>query len=332
MTKTLLISQKDVKEKLSMEKAIELAEKTFAEHGNEQVVMPAKITLDTGERSSWPAYGGSYNAMPAYIGSDVDMSGIKWIWGFNDNVKKGIPYIGALIVLNDSRTGEPLAIMDGAYITEVRTGASTGVAARYLAKKGTKSAGIIGAGAQGRSNLVALKEALDIDEFKIIDIRREAARELAEEMNIKYGIDVRVVDTNQEAVEGSDVIVTVTTANEPLVMKEWLTEGALVVSVGSYQELEDRIPITANKLVVDSWAQNSHRGELKRLVADGRISENNIYAEMGSIVVRKTPARESDREMICACLIGMGSIDIAIANYIYNSVKDEGEHSVFSFR
>ena len=222
--------------------------------------------------------------------------------------------------------------MDGAYITEVRTGASTGVAARYLAKKGTKSAGIIGAGAQGRSNLVALKEALDIDEFKIIDIRREAARELAEEMNIKYGIDVRVVDTNQEAVEGSDVIVTVTTANEPLVMKEWLTEGALVVSVGSYQELEDRIPITANKLVVDSWAQNSHRGELKRLVADGRISENNIYAEMGSIVVRKTPARESDREMICACLIGMGSIDIAIANYIYNSVKDEGEHSVFSFR
>ncbi len=332
MTKTLLISQEIVKEKLPMKKAIELAEKTFVEHGNDQVVMPAKITLDTGERSSWPAYGGSYNAMPAYIGSDVDISGIKWIWGFNDNVKKGIPYIGALIILNDSRTGEPLAIMDAAYITEIRTGASTGVAAKYLAKKNSKSAAIIGAGLQGRSNLVALKEALDIKEFKIVDIRKEAAKKLAEEVSKKYGIDARAVDTNQEAVEGSDVIVTVTTANEPLVMKEWLTDGALVVCVGSYQELEDSIPLTADKLVVDSWAQNSHRGELRRLVADGKISENNIYAEMGPIVVGKVPARENDKEMICACLIGMGSIDIAIGGYIFNSVKNEEGNSVFSFR
>lgn len=332
MTKTLLISQEDVKEKLTMKKAIELTEKTYAAHGNNMVVMPAKITLDTGEFDGWPAYGGSYNAMPAYIGPDVDVSGIKWVWGFNDNVKKGIPYIGALVILNDSRTGEPLAIMDGSYITEIRTGAATGVTARYFAKKNSKSAGIIGAGSQGRSNLAALMEVRDIEEVKIVDIKEEAAQKFATEMSEKFGIDVKAVDTNQEAVEGSDIIITVTVANEPLVMKEWLTEGALVVSVGSYQELDDKIPLTADKLVVDSWAQNAHRGELAHLVNSGKISGKNIYAEIGSVVAGKLPARENDREMICACLIGMGSTDITIASNIYRSIKDEGKNSVFSFR
>lgn len=332
MTKTLLLSQKDVKEKLTMKKAIELTEMTYAAHGSNQIIMPAKITLDTGEFGDWPAYGGSYNAMPAYIGSDIDISGIKWVWGFNDNVKKGIPYISALIVLNDSRTGEPLAIMDGAYITEIRTGAATGVTARYFAKKGSRSAGIIGAGSQGRSNLAALMEVRDIKEVKVVDIKKEAAQKFAVEMSQELGVNVRVVETNQEAVEGSDIVVTVTVANEPLVMKEWLTEGALVVSVGSYQELDENIPLTADKLVVDSWAQNAHRGELVHLVEEGKISENSIYAEIGSIAAGKMPARENDKEMVCACLIGMGSTDIAIANYIYNSYKDEEKTAVFAFR
>ena len=86
-----LISREEIKEKLTMKKTLELVEKVYAAHGNGHVVMPSKITLDLGESTDWPPYGGSYNAMPAYLGEDFDMSGIKWVWGFNDNYKKGLP-------------------------------------------------------------------------------------------------------------------------------------------------------------------------------------------------------------------------------------------------
>lgn len=332
MTDVLLISQNDVKEKLNMERIIELTEKTYAEHGNNEVLMPAKITLDLGETNDWPPYGGSYNAMPAYIGGDVDMSGVKWVCGFNDNPSKGLPYISGTILLNDPRTGELLTVMDGAYITDMRTGAATGVAAKYLASKKAKTVGIIGAGVQGRVNLMAIKEVLNIEKARVVDIRKEAAIKYADEMSELLGIEVEAVETNKEAVEEADIIVTVTIADEPLVMKDWLKEGALVVSVGSFQELDDEIPLSSDKLIVDSWAQNAHRGELAHLVSSGRISEKNVYAEIGDIVAGKIKGRENDKEIICACLIGMGSVDIVIADYVYKQIKEEGKNNIFTIR
>ena len=130
-----MISLEQVREVLTMKKSIDIVEKVYEAHGNGHVLMPAKITLDTGESNDWPPYGGSYNAMPAYIGEDVDISGVKWVWGFNDNRAKGIPYIGGVIILNEARTGEVLAVMDGSYITDVRTGASAGVTARPAGRK-----------------------------------------------------------------------------------------------------------------------------------------------------------------------------------------------------
>ena len=177
-----LISKEQIQKVLTMKKSIELVEKVYEAHGHDQILMPAKITLDTGESNDWPPYGGSYNAMPAYIGGSVDISGIKWVWGFNDNRKKGIPYIGGVIILNEARTGEVLAIMDGSYITDIRTGASAGVAARYLAGKDSKVLAIIGAGVQGKMNARAICEEMPIEEIRIVDIRPEAAEAYAEEM------------------------------------------------------------------------------------------------------------------------------------------------------
>lgn len=332
MTKVLLISEEDVKSKLDMKKSIEIVERVFNAHGNKEVLMPSKITLDLGEGNDWPPYGGSFNAMPAYLGEDFDAAGVKWVCGFNDNFKKGIPYINGSIILSDVRTGEQIALMDGSYITDIRTGAATGVAVKYLARKNAKVVGIIGAGVQGKMNLRAIKEVIDIEQVKIVDIREEKAKEYATEMSKELGIEVIAVKTNKEAVEGSDIIVTVTIADEPLVMNEWLKEGSLVLSVGSFQELDEQIPLTTDKLVVDSWAQNAHRGELCKLVHDGKISEENIYAELPDIVAGKKSARENDKEKICACLIGMGSTDIGIADTIYKEIKDNKEIETFNIR
>lgn len=332
MNNVKLISKDDVMKVLDMKKSIELVEKVYEAHGHNEVNMPAKITLDTGESNDWPPYGGSYNAMPAYIGEDVDISGIKWVWGFNDNYKKGIPYIGGVIILNEARTGEILALMDGSYITDIRTGASAGVAAKYLARKDAKVAGIIGAGVQGRMNARAIAESCDLDEIKVSDIKWGAAVKCAEELNAELDVKVTPVKTNKECCEGSDIIITVTIADEPLVMLDWVKKGCTVMSLGSFQELDENIPLNCDKLVVDSWAQNSHRGELLKLVHDGRITEENVHAEMPEIVVGNKTGRENDDEIICACIIGMGSTDIGTAGQLWNDYFSKEDLPAFAFR
>lgn len=332
MVNIKLISQEEVKEKLTMKKALNLVEKVYAAHGNNHVVMPSKITLDLGESTEWPPYGGSYNAMPAYLGEDFDMSGIKWVWGFNDNYKKCIPYISAVIILNDPRTGEVLSIMDGGYITDIRTGASSGVAAKYLVSKKAKNIGIIGAGVQGRMNLRAMNEIMEIEQVMVADIRKEAAEKFAREMSKELNLNVKVADSNEEACINSDVIITVTIANEPLVMNEWLKKGCTVFSLGSFQELDENIPLKADKLIVDNWEQNSHRGELLKLVKAGKINQKNVHAEVPQIVVGKKSGRENDDEIICACIIGMGSTDIGIAAELYKSDFEQYSKNTFSLR
>lgn len=321
-----LISREEVQKVLDMKKSIELIEKVYRLHGEGQILMPAKITLDTGESNDWPPYGGSYNAMPAYIGGDIDISGIKWVWGFNDNPKKGLPYIGGVILLNEAHTGEVLAFMDGSFITDVRTGASGGVAAKYLARRDSSKLTIIGAGVQGKMNARAICQVLPIEELRIVDIRPEAAKAYAEEMSHELGIPVLVCEDNRSACEGADIIVTVTIADEPLVMQPWLKKGTTILSLGSFQELDEQIPLSADKLVVDSWSQNAHRGELMKLVKKGRISRDHVHAEIPEIIVSRKSGRENDEEIICACIIGMGSTDIGTAGSLYKDYFSKDEH------
>lgn len=332
MVNIKLISQNEIKKSLTMKKTLELVEKVYAAHGKNQVVMPSKITLDLGESTEWPPYGGSYNAMPAYLGEDFDMSGIKWVWGFNDNYKKGIPYISAVIILNDPRTGEVLSIMDGGYITDMRTGASTGVAAKYLLSKNAKNVGIIGAGVQGRMNLRAINQVMNIENVFVADIRKDAREKFVQEMSEELNLKITAVESNKEACINSDAIITVTIANEPLVMKEWLKKGCTVFSLGSFQELDENIPLSADKLVVDSWSQNAHRGELLKLVQAGKITEKNIHAEIPEIVVGQKNGRENDDEIICACIIGMGSTDIGIAGELYKNEFAQFNKDIISLR
>lgn len=324
-----LISRKDVMERLTVDDALKIMEKVYTAHGNGQVLMPSKITLDLGEGNDWPPYGGSYNAMPAYIGEELDMSGIKWVWGFNDNPQKGLPYISAVIILNDPHTGEVLSIMDGSYITDVRTGASAGVAAKYLKSSKAKSVGIIGAGVVGRMNLRAMSRVMEISEVKVKDLRPEVSERYSKELSDELSIRVIPVETNEEACVNSDIIATATIADEPLVLKEWLKKGCTVLSLGSFQELDENIPLTADRLIVDNWSQNAHRGELRKLVEEGRIAESDVYAEMPEIVTGRKRARNNDDEIICACIIGMGSTDIGVAGELYRKYFEN--ENVFSY-
>ncbi len=310
--------------------AIQVVEKVYRAHGRSEVIMPPKITLDLGEAQPWPPYKGYMNAMPAYLGDD-DVAGIKWAGGFQENFKIGLPFITGMILLMNPKNGVFIAIMDGAHITALRTGAASAICAKYLAREQSSVVGIIGAGVQGRMHLRALNHLFSIEEARVMDINYEAAENFSKEMKAETGLTVSPTRSYREAVEGADIICSVTTADEPMVRKEWLKKGSLVISAGSYQELDPKVVLSADKIVVDSWAQTSHRGELARLVEAGKLGEKNIHAEIGDILAGKKKGREREDEDILAVPIGLGSLDIGCAFEVYKKAVEKEVGTPFSF-
>jgi len=327
---TLLLNQDQVKSVLDMPTALEVVERVYRSHGQGKVVMPTKITLDLGEGRPWPPYKGFMNAMPAYLG-DVDVAGIKWAGGFQNNYKIGLPFLSGMILLINPKTGTFLSAMDGVYITAVRTGAASAVCAKVLARKDASVLGIIGAGVQGRMHLRALQHIFGLKEVRIFDIQQNAVEAYRQEMTKELGLKILPKASYRDVVEGADIVCTVTIGDEPMVKREWLKKGSLVISAGSYQELDPEVVLSAHKIVVDHWGQASHRGELAKLVEAGKLGDKNIHAEIGDILVGKKKGRERDDENILAVPIGLGSLDIGCAFEAYRRAVEKGIGTPFSF-
>jgi ornithine cyclodeaminase/alanine dehydrogenase len=327
---TLLLNQAEVKSLLDMETTIKIVERVYRCHGEGKIVMPPKLTLDLGEQNTWPFYKAAINAMPAYLG-DVDIAGIKWAGGWQENNKIGLPFISAMILLVNPKNGIFLSVMDGAYITAIRTGAASAVCSKVLARKDSSILGIIGAGVQGQMHLRALSQVFRFKEVRVTDIKEDVLQKYTTQMIAETGLNIIPKKSYKEVVEGADIICTVTIGNEPMVRKEWLRKGALVISAGSYQELDPEVVLSADKIVVDNWAQTSHRGELAKLVEAGKIGEKNIYAEIGEILAGKKKGREGDDEDILAVPIGIGSLDIGCAYEVYQRAKERQVGTLFSF-
>ncbi len=320
----IFLSQEDVRATgLDMPKAISIVEKVLSLHAEGKVNLPSKVVLDLGEIER-----GRINAMPAHIGGDVEMCGIKWIAGFPPNpVKHGIPRAHALIILNDSWTGVPLAIMDGTYISAMRTGAVTGVGAKYLANPDSKVVGLIGCGVQARTQIMAMKAAVpSVKLLKGYDLRKEASERFAQWASCELGIEAVSVNSAQEAVVDSDMIATVTVADEPIVKDAWLKEGSFFAHVGSYQEEEEAVIFNSDKVVVDLWHEVVHRGTplLAKLYSAGKITEEKIHANIGEIIRGKKPGRTSRKERIFFSPLGLGSEDVGVASFVYKEAKRKG--------
>ena len=320
----IYLSQEDVRATgINMPKMIQIIERLFVLHGEGKVNLPMKVILDLGERER-----GRINALPAYIGGEFEICGMKWISGFPPNPSKyGIPRAHALIILNDSETGVPLAVMDGTYISAMRTGAVTGVGAKYLGNPDSEMVGIIGCGVQAKTQIMAIKAAIpSIKVLKGYDVRGEASQQFAKWASEELGIRSEAVKTAKEAVEGSDIIVTVTVADEPIVKDAWLKKGSLFAHVGSYQEEEEAVIFNTDKVVVDIWEEVLHRGTplLAKLYKAGKIKKEKIYADIGDIVAGKKKGRTSRQERIFFSPLGLGSEDVAVASIVYKEAKKKG--------
>lgn len=317
----LFLSQKDVKDIVDMKEAINIVESAFSELYRGEVVMPVRTAINTED--------GVTLIMPALL-KEMKALGTKIVTVYKNNPKIGLPTILAIVVLNDPRTGAPLAIMDGAYLTAVRTGAVSGVATKYLANPDSKIVGMIGAGVQARTQLWAVSEVIKIENVKIYDTIENSAKSFVRDMSKKFDFDIQIVNTPREAVENSDVIITSSTSKNPVLDGNWLKEGAHINAIGSHtpdaREIDD-ITIKNSKIVVDSKeAILKECGDILIPIKNKVIKKEDIYAELGEVVIGKK-RRKNPSEITLFKSVGLAIQDVSMAKLVYEKAlrKNVGE-------
>jgi ornithine cyclodeaminase/alanine dehydrogenase-like protein (mu-crystallin family) len=323
---TLLLSDEDVRHCISESEIVQVVHEVYRAWGEGKVVMPAKISTDLRRFG----LDSAFSAMPGYL-AEHNVAGLKWAAGCGDNPAHGLPYILATIILSDPRTGITLSVLDGYYISNVRTGGAAAWAAKYTANPDSRIVGLIGAGTQSRMALRALSAFFQIEEVRIVDVIPAAQDRFQAEMEKELGLKVVKAANNRAAVEGADIVCCATPAPGPVVMNSWVKRGATAIALGSYQEYDDEFILAADKIIVDSWAQCSNRGALKKVVERGLLDEKNIYGEMGALACGKKPGRHSTEERILVVPIGLGLHDIAAAKIAYCRALEKGLGVKFRF-
>lgn len=310
--KVLVLSETDIKGLIDMKDSLDAVEAGIRALGLGRAVQPPKIYMDI------PGRDGFIKPMTAYL-YDKDVAATKIFTLFKRNpAEHRLPSVLATIQLNDPETGAPTAYMDGTWITTLRTGAATGVAGKYLAKKSASVAGIIGAGVQGWAGLLALSYNFRFEKVLVRDVVPAASRAFVERVRRELGAEAEEAPDNRSLAEQADIILTATVANEPLIQAGWVKPGATVIKIGSYQEVDLNLAAEVDKLVVDSWEYTSTRvPEIRDALARRIITQEKVYAELGDIVAGKKPGRERDDERILCVMIGMGVEDAGVAGEVY---------------
>ncbi len=321
MSEVLILSQDEVESCLPMGRTIEAVREAYVAFAKGRVQMAPVVHLDVKQ------YNGEVDIKSGFV-EDFGIIGTKIASGYYDNHKLGLPPGIAVIVLLDLKTSMPLAIMDGTHITAYRTGAAGAVAASVLARKDAKTIGVIGTGTQGRMQLHALMEIFDIESVLSWDVASDVAESYSKEMSNLYGIDVQATKHIEEVVRGADILVTVTPSRKPLVMGEWVRDGTHINAIGAdgpgKQELDPLIVAHADKIVVDSLAQCRKIGEIQHALGQNLISEDDVHAEIGEILLGEKAGRESELEVTIFDSTGLASQDIAAAHVVYEEAKKKG--------
>ncbi|MFW9844816.1 MAG: ornithine cyclodeaminase family protein [Candidatus Thorarchaeota archaeon] len=320
MAEVLILTRKEVESCLSMKRTIDAVREAYMAFANDRVQMPPVMHLDVHK------HNGEVDIKSGFV-EDFNLIGTKIASGYYDNHKLGLPPGMAVIVLLDLKTSMPLAIMDGSYITAYRTGAAGAVAASVLARKNSTKVGVIGAGTQGRMQVLALKELFQLEEIQVWDIEEKMATNYSTEMSELLGIDVKTFANREKVVRGSDIVVTVTPSKKALVQKDWIEKGMHINAIGAdgpgKQEMDPEIVKLADKVVVDSFSQCKRIGEIQHAFSLGLIQEDDVHGEIGEILIGKKIGREREDEITFFDSTGLAAQDIAAAHVVLKAAREK---------
>ncbi|MGC9517414.1 MAG: alanine dehydrogenase [Methanomicrobiales archaeon] len=322
---TVVITKTQIERLITMEEVINSVELAFTEDALLNVQMPAKKYMFFDDITNKTT--GDLRIMPCYM-EGTRAAGVKCVNVHPENPSKhNLPTVMAVIELIDPDTGFPIAIMDGTSITNMRTGASAGVATKYLARKDSEVCGFVGAGVQSLLAFTALNEVMDISEVKISSKGHITAEELASTISKKFGIEASAVYNVKDAVTGADVVTTTTPSRLPIVKSEWVEEGTHINAIGAdapgKQELESEL-LLKSKIVIDEWEQATHSGEINVPLERGVIKKEDVYSKLGDIIINKKPGRDNEQEITVFDSTGLAVQDIATAWCVYQKSLSKG--------
>jgi len=311
----LYLSRADIENlKIPTAEVIRVLEEAFKEKGEGTVEQPPKLSVHIGSKEGM-------SAMPAYI-RKMGALGVKWLSSYPENYRQNLPYIHALAILNDPNSGLPLSIMDSTWITAMRTGAATAIAAKKLARTNPRTLGILGCGVEGRSNLDAIATVFtSMKEVRAYDTNVSVLQKYLSDAAQKYGIETRAARNPREAVVGSDIVVTavpISKPPQPVIEDGWLGAGGFACALDLDSSWTPAAVRAMDKFYTDDTKQ------MAQFRSAGYCQDiPDLDGELAEIISGKKKGRENDQERNMAMFIGLGMEDIATAKLIYDTAEKE---------
>jgi alanine dehydrogenase len=315
---TLLLTRQDTLGLITMPETLQAVEQAFTDYATGKASMPSKAYLTLNK--------GDFRAMPAAV---PGAAGLKWVNVHLGNPRQGLPTVMAVVIYSDPETGYPLSIMDATEITAFRTGAAAAIASKHLAKQNAQSLGLIGAGKQAQTQLLAHLEYFKFTEIRVYDRSPEAAAAFKE---LFSSYPIKVVSLEEAC--GGDIVCTLTPSRTPFVKREWLKPGAHINAVGAdapgKEELDPEILVDA-LVVVDDIEQSTHAGELNVPFGKGLFNASQIYATLGELTSGAKPGRTDENTVTVFDSTGLAIQDVATARFIYEKARTRGVGLAFDF-
>ncbi|MCP5098886.1 MAG: ornithine cyclodeaminase family protein [Chloroflexi bacterium] len=307
-----VLSATDVRKALPMADAIEGMKAAYAQLSTREAIAPLRAHMEI------PEHQATTLLMPAYLSENNELA-VKIVSIFPENSKKNLPVIYATVLVMDGETGRPLAIMNGAAITAIRTGAGSGAATDLLARKDAEVVAILGSGVQARTQLEAVCTVRDIREVRVYSPTRENAVIFAREMKGSGPIPqlIRIMGNAETAVRDADIICAATSSSTPVLNYRWLSPGTHINGVGSYlptmQEIDEETVKQAVVVIDSHEAALAEAGDLIMPLQNGTIQEGHIQAELGEIVAGTKPSRINSEQITFFKSVGVAVQDVVAA-------------------
>lgn len=319
----LILNKESIQKVFTMEDAIQSAKKALCLYSSGKSVVPLRVNIDI------PAEQAQSLFMPAYV-EDLQMVGIKIVSVFPKNITIGKSTVPAQMVLVDGTSGEICAILDGTYLTQLRTGALQGAATDILARKNAKIAALFGTGGQAETQLLSMLTVRNLDEVRVFDIDLDRAKKFVSAMNEKFShfkTQIIAVASSDEAIKEADIITTITTATQPVFDPKIIKSGVHINAIGGYmphmQEISELIISTADKIIFDTKeGVFAEAGDIIIPLQKGLINKNDIDGELGEVILNKVSGREFDTETTLFKAVGTAVLDLVTAVEIYQNAQE----------
>jgi len=316
----LLLSASDLKRLLLMRDVMKVVEEAFLELADAGPKSPKRTIVEI------PEYNGSVLFMPAYLQRSKSLS-LKVVGVYPGNIKRGLETTPSILCLIDPETGIPLTVMDGKYITAMRTAAMTAIAAEHLARRNVESIGVIGAGVQAEYQLKGILEVRGAKRVYVYDVLVERSQRFAEKVREELGLMVQVGESANDVASKADILIVATTSKQPVFDGRVLAKGVHVASIGwvgaDGREL-DTTTVKRSKVVVDTKeGVLSESGDILIPIREGAITVDHIWCELKDLVSNRKKGRESEEEITLWKSVGVGVADAAAAKLAYQKAQEK---------